>query len=158
RRAPRSASRPASICPQAPPGRSPRARAPEARANGGRNTGGRGGAPPGFDRSLRTRAGPGSARRGPTARRRAPDRAHDQLAAHPRPPIEGRLMADASAVQSSRPTVLVDGTEAPSLTDGQLRLRVREDVHGLYDCEVEVGNWGPSSGQPGFLFFDRNLV
>lgn len=67
-------------------------------------------------------------------------------------------MSFTGAVQSSRATVLLDGTEAPALTDGQLRLRVREDVHGLYDCELEVGNWGPSGGQPGFLFFDRRLV
>jgi uncharacterized protein len=67
-------------------------------------------------------------------------------------------MADTSALQSSRPTVLVDGTEAPSLTDGQLRMRIREDVHGLYDCELEVGNWGPKGAQPGFLFFDRRVI
>jgi uncharacterized protein len=59
----------------------------------------------------------------------------------------------------SRPTVAIDGQESPSLTGGQLRARVREDVHGLYDCELEVGNWGPAGGeQPSFLLFDRRAL
>ena len=67
-------------------------------------------------------------------------------------------MGATAGLQSSRPTILLDGTETPSLTDGQLRVRIREDVHGLYDCELEVGNWGPSGGQPGFLFFDGKTL
>jgi uncharacterized protein len=65
----------------------------------------------------------------------------------------------------SRPTIAVDGLESPSLTGGQLRARVREDVHGLYDCELEFGNWGPahparpaSGEQPNFLLFDRRSL
>jgi phage protein D len=61
-----------------------------------------------------------------------------------------------------RPTIAIDGQESPSLTGGQLRARVREDVHGLYDCELEIGNWGPPTAsaapQPGFLFFDRRAL
>ncbi len=68
-------------------------------------------------------------------------------------------MPDDAAVQSSRPTILVDGHQSATLTGGQLRARVREDVHGLYDCELEIGNWGPNGGpQPTFLFFNRQLL
>lgn len=64
-----------------------------------------------------------------------------------------------TGVESSRPTVAVDGSDAPSLTGGLLRMRVREDVDGLSDCELEVGNWGPNGRDAsGFLFFDRRLL
>jgi phage protein D len=63
---------------------------------------------------------------------------------------------DTSSIKASRPTVVVDGRESQSLTGGLLRARTREDVHGLSDCELEVGNWGPGEGgEAGFLYFDR---
>jgi phage protein D len=69
------------------------------------------------------------------------------------------MAVDDTALRASRPTVALDGRESPSLTGGLLRARVREDVHGLYDCEVEIGNWGPAGGpEPGFLFFDRRVL
>jgi phage protein D len=68
-------------------------------------------------------------------------------------------MPDDAAVQSSRPTIVVDGHQSATLTGGLLRARVREDVHGLYDCELEIGNWGPNGGpEPTFLYFDRQLL
>jgi uncharacterized protein len=68
-------------------------------------------------------------------------------------------MPDDAAVQSSRPTIVVDGRQSAALTGGQLRARVREDVHGLYDCELEIGNWGPDGGmEPTFLYFNRQLL
>jgi uncharacterized protein len=69
------------------------------------------------------------------------------------------MAGDDAALQASRPTIAIDGRDSPSLTGGTLRARVREDVHGLYDCEVEIGNWGPAGGdEPGFLLFDRKLL
>src|SRR3954451_11971686 len=68
-------------------------------------------------------------------------------------------MADASTIQSSRPAITINGQESASVTGGLLRLQVREDVHGLSDCELEVGNWGPADGgDAGFLYFDRQLL
>jgi phage protein D len=68
-------------------------------------------------------------------------------------------MADDSSIQSSRPTIALDGRESQSLSGGLLRARVREDIHGLSDCELEVGNWGPADGgETGFLYFDRASV
>lgn len=69
------------------------------------------------------------------------------------------MTSDDDALQPSRPTIMIDGNISPSLTGGQLQMRVREDVHGLYDCELEVGNWGPNGGpSPSFLFFDRRAI
>lgn len=64
----------------------------------------------------------------------------------------------ADGVQSSRPTVLVAGTESTTLTGGILRARVREDVAGLFNCEAEFGNWGPKGDTSDFLYFDRKLL
>src|SRR5262245_31967096 len=61
-------------------------------------------------------------------------------------------------IQSSRPTFAVDGTESSSLTGGLLRLRVRDDVRGLSNCEAEFGNWGPKGEASDFLFFDRSVL
>ena len=69
------------------------------------------------------------------------------------------MAEDTSSIKSSRPTVVLDGRESQSLTGGLLRARVREGVHGLSDCELEVGNWGPAGGgEAGFLYFDRATV
>lgn len=69
------------------------------------------------------------------------------------------MAASDGALQSSRPTIAIDGQDSATLTGGQLHVRVREDVHGLYDCELELGNWGPNGGtEPNFLFFDRKLI
>jgi len=67
-------------------------------------------------------------------------------------------MADPPALQPSRPTLAVDGTDSATLTGGLLRLRVRADVHGLSNCEAEFGNWGPHGDASDFLFFDRSLL
>ena len=69
------------------------------------------------------------------------------------------MSATNGALQSSRPTISIDGQDSATLTGGQLHVRVREDVHGLYDCELELGNWGQNGGsEPTFLFFDRKLI
>jgi phage protein D len=67
-------------------------------------------------------------------------------------------MADLPALQSSRPTLAVGGTDSATLTGGLLRLRVRADMHGLSNCEAEFGNWGPKGDASDFLFFDRSLL
>ena len=66
--------------------------------------------------------------------------------------------ATTNALQPSRPTIQVAGSESSSLTGGLLRLRAREDVHGLSNCELEFGNWGPNGDSADFLFFDRKLL
>ena len=67
-------------------------------------------------------------------------------------------MPDSDALQASRPTIKVAGTESSSLTGGLLRLRVRENVHGLSNCEAEFGNWGPNGDSADFLFFDTQAA
>ena len=67
-------------------------------------------------------------------------------------------MAEPDALQSSRPTIQVAGAASSTLTGGLLRLRVREDVHGLSNCELEFGNWGPNGDAADFLFFDKKLL
>lgn len=64
-------------------------------------------------------------------------------------------MSDPAALQLSRPTITIGGSDSSSLTGGLLSLRVSEDLHGLSHCEAEFGNWGPSGGSSDFLFFDR---
>ena len=69
------------------------------------------------------------------------------------------MPADAAlALVSSRPTIAVDGQDAATLANGLLDLRIEEDVDGLYRCELDVGNWGPSGGTVGFLYFDRQTL
>jgi len=67
-------------------------------------------------------------------------------------------MADPPALQPSRPTISVDGTESSTLSGGLLGLRIRTNVHGLSNCEAEFGNWGPKGDASDFLFFDRQLL
>jgi len=67
-------------------------------------------------------------------------------------------MADPPAIQSSRPKISIDGNESSALTGGLLGLRIRNDVHGLSNCEVEFGNWGPKGDASDFLYFDRQLL
>lgn len=67
-------------------------------------------------------------------------------------------MPEPENLQSSRPNISIGASESSSLTGGLLRLRVREDVHGLANCEAEFGNWGPQGDQSDFLFFDRSVL
>ena len=67
-------------------------------------------------------------------------------------------MPDPAPPQPSRPTIAIDGTESASLTGGLLSLRAHEDVHGLSNCEAEIGNWGPGGTSSGYLYFDRRQL
>jgi phage protein D len=61
----------------------------------------------------------------------------------------------ATGVRVSRPTVTVAGREVATLSDGMLSLRVEDAVHGIAQCELSVGNWGPVGDRVDFLYFDR---
>lgn len=63
-----------------------------------------------------------------------------------------------AVIAPARPTVTLDGQAAPALTEGLLRLQVRETQEGLSSCEATFGNWGPDQGRVGFLYFGRNQV
>ena len=63
-----------------------------------------------------------------------------------------------SALYGSRPIVLLDGRSDIGLTGGLLTLLVEETTAGLYRCEMNIGNWGTTSGEVGYLYFDRSVV
>ena len=60
-----------------------------------------------------------------------------------------------NGIQATRPKIFVAGTEDIDLSQGLLRMFLREDVEGLYSAELRFGNWGPKAGGIGFLYFDR---
>src|SRR5262249_42321456 len=60
---------------------------------------------------------------------------------------------------ASRPTVRLDGTLQPMLSDPLLQsVMVEETTRGLFRCEATFLNWGPVDGKVGFLFFDRKVI
>ena len=61
----------------------------------------------------------------------------------------------APALRAARPTIVLAGQESPSLGQGMLALRLEESVTGMASCELAIGNWGPTGGGTGFLYFDR---
>lgn len=68
-------------------------------------------------------------------------------------------MADpGSSVKATRPRILVAGSEDIGLSQGLLRMSVRETVHGLYSAELRIGNWGSKNNSIGFLYFDRKKL
>jgi uncharacterized protein len=64
----------------------------------------------------------------------------------------------APAIYPARPTISVDGAEQPALSDGLQTMLVEETAGGLYRCELTVGNYGPTRGTVGYLYFDRQLL
>lgn len=64
----------------------------------------------------------------------------------------------ATGIVVARPTITIDGTDQPALTERLLNVVIVEQMSGLYRCEVQIGNWGPVNGTPGFLYFDRKLL
>jgi len=60
-----------------------------------------------------------------------------------------------SGFYSARPALSLEGRVDDGLTQGLLALSVSEDTEGLFRCEACFGNWGSTSGEPGFLYFDR---
>lgn len=63
-----------------------------------------------------------------------------------------------SGFYAARPTIRIDNKEQVSLADGLQSLLVEETTAGLYRCEATFGNWGPTRGGTGFLYFDRQLL
>jgi hypothetical protein len=63
-----------------------------------------------------------------------------------------------SGVQASRPAIVIAGNKDADLTQGLLRMSVREHVEGLYHAELRFGNWGPRNGSIDFLYFDRQKL
>ena len=66
--------------------------------------------------------------------------------------------ADLFVIPSARPTIVVDGNEDLALSQGLMRMSVRETVEGLYRAELRFGNWGPKDNEIGYLYFDRRKL
>lgn len=66
--------------------------------------------------------------------------------------------ATAAGMRTSRPSIFIGGTENTSLSQGVLRMSIRESVQGLFRCELCFGNWGPKGNDIGFLYFDRKTI
>jgi phage protein D len=62
------------------------------------------------------------------------------------------------AIKIARPTINVGGQDSASLAQGLLSLLVAENTNGLYRCEAQFGNWGPTDNRLGFLYFDRQTL
>ncbi|MCG8459190.1 MAG: hypothetical protein MI919_23180 [Holophagales bacterium] len=67
-------------------------------------------------------------------------------------------LGSTSALYPARPSFALDGTDDPDLAQGLLSLSVEETTDGLFRCEACFGNWGSTSGDPGFLYFDRRVL
>jgi len=63
-----------------------------------------------------------------------------------------------TGLKTSRPTILVDGTENAPLAGGLLEMVIVENTSGLYRCEAKFGNWGTVNNTTDFLYFDRRLL
>lgn len=61
-------------------------------------------------------------------------------------------------MKGTRPSIYIDGTEDVGLSQGVLRMTVKETVQGFYRAEVRFGNWGPKNNEIGFLYFDRKKL
>jgi uncharacterized protein len=65
---------------------------------------------------------------------------------------------DSTGLNSSRPTIFIDGREDTSLVGGLTYLLIVEKTDGLYRCEAKFGNWGPAEDSTNFLYFDRKVL
>src|SRR5713101_7836026 len=63
--------------------------------------------------------------------------------------------SDSNAIKATRPKIVLGGQEDADLSQGLLRMSIRENVQGLYRAELRFGNWGPKDSSVGFLYFDR---
>jgi len=66
--------------------------------------------------------------------------------------------AGTAGIKASRPSIFVGGAEDTDLSQGLLRMTLRDDIQGLCNAELRFGNWGPKSGGIGFLYFDRRKL
>jgi len=69
-------------------------------------------------------------------------------------------MAEAveQAIESARPSILVDGQAQPELARRLLRLVIAERADGLHRCEALFSAWGETQARTDFLYFDRRLL
>jgi phage protein D len=63
-----------------------------------------------------------------------------------------------SAVKIAQPTITIAGRDEPELAQRLLSMEIREDIYGLYRCEIVFGNWGNKNKSIDFLYFDRGLL
>jgi phage protein D len=66
--------------------------------------------------------------------------------------------SSSNAIRVARPSFSVGGQDRAALADGLLNMAAVETTAGLYRCEATFGNWGPQSGQTGFLYFDAQIL
>jgi uncharacterized protein len=64
----------------------------------------------------------------------------------------------ATGLTASRPKIVIGGNEDVDLSQGLLRMQLRETVQGLMRAELRFGNWGPKNGAIGFLYFQVKLA
>lgn len=67
------------------------------------------------------------------------------------------MAIDQDKIKATRPTFELDGREQEELSRGLLHLQIVETGEGLFRCEAVFGNWGPKSGDTGFLYFDGQM-
>lgn len=60
--------------------------------------------------------------------------------------------------RDARPSIWVDGRDAPALGGGLQALSIVENTAGLYRCEAMFGNWGQAGGTLDYLYFDRRTL
>jgi phage protein D len=66
--------------------------------------------------------------------------------------------APPAGIRSARPQISLSGRDSTTLAAGLLSMRIEESIQGIAHCELGVGNWGPTNGTPGFLYFDRRDI
>jgi hypothetical protein len=64
----------------------------------------------------------------------------------------------ATGLTATRPKIVIGGNEDADLSQGLVRMQLRETVQGLMRAELRFGNWGPKNGEIGFLYFDRKKL
>ena len=65
---------------------------------------------------------------------------------------------DTAGLRSTRPTIVAGGNADADLSQGLLRMALRETFQGLTRAELRFGNWGPRNGAMDFLYFDRQKL
>src|SRR5436853_6874951 len=68
------------------------------------------------------------------------------------------MAANDPGMNATRPKIVVGGNEDVDLTQGLLRMQLRETIQGLMRAELRFGSWGPKDGAIGFLYFDRKKL
>jgi len=63
-----------------------------------------------------------------------------------------------TGLTATRPKIVIGGNEDADLSQGLLRMQLRETIQGLTRAELRFGNWGPKNGEIGFLYFDRKKL